>query len=380
MSFRMTTILADIFNDMNDYREFTNFRMPNTTRLTRLFNEAQNELAIDLECIDNDFEELLPGYLSESLTAEDVTTERKIILSLLKLENDTNDYYNGWLLTNTTRKETAWIVDTVVTGSEVTLNLSRAIANQDADDSITIERIAKYVDMHWSLIRPFLGDGVHWDTYTLKASTMTKIEQRYRVSSSTGTPQHYAQQNQRLWLYPQPTNTELVRLKGPVRAIECFSRTVTTSNGESNGASLASTNIPLKADDYYKGAEIEMLDGTCVGEIRRISEYDASAYKLYPETPFSAQIDSGDGFEILSPIPLDLKPAIIEYLKWKIFERQVYIKGGHDFSKNAKMHEGRYLGKKEEYDDILARRHTNFDRIGDNLTGGFQTITILEAD
>lgn len=73
-----------------------------------------------------------------------------------------------------------------------------------------------------------------------------------------------------------------------------------TSNGASDGSTVIDTNSDSGTANTYVGNYwIRMTTGTCEGERQRIVE-DTGAGTYTLEEPFSAQIDSGDRFELWS--------------------------------------------------------------------------------
>lgn len=90
-----------------------------------------------------------------SLTADAGTNTTTIVDAALS--STTDDYYNGWIIYNTTRSRAAIITDYV--GSTKTLTLSWAIASQTTGDSYFISRNPIYEVSGLSLFSPSSANG-----------------------------------------------------------------------------------------------------------------------------------------------------------------------------------------------------------------------------
>jgi hypothetical protein len=79
-----------------------------------------------------------------------------------------------------------------------------------------------------------------------------------------------------------------------------------TGNGSATGTTVVDTNGDSGGADTYNGRYwVHMLSGTCKGEWGRIVDDDGSGTLTLEDNGFSAQIDSGDEYEIwLSPDPV----------------------------------------------------------------------------
>jgi len=352
MSLRMSQVVSDVMNDLLDELEVT---VAHPDRIIRLFNKIQLDLAVELECCAQEWEHTLPGYSSEKgLTAATSTDTDTVVHG--SMTGAADDYYNGWILQNETRKATAPIIDSAYSDPNNTLELGKAIASQAAGDSFYVERWARYVDMHWSVIRPKQYNSVFWGDYELDPTTLSGIKDYYRNSGDgTGTPGYWAQDGQRLWLCPQPSTLDIVRIDGYRRPAECLVQT-TTNGGWANGGTIVCTDLPTKPDNYYVGSEVELLDGVSQGEVRKISQSSGST--LTVETLFSAQVASGVSFEILSPLSAEFQEAIEQYLRWKILFRE------KEFVHLAREAQSNYEEAVDNVRNLTLRKNTAFTRLG----------------
>jgi hypothetical protein len=71
-----------------------------------------------------------------------------------------------------------------------------------------------------------------------------------------------------------------------------------TSNGNVGGTTIINT-AHTQTDDFWNGYLVEMLTGTCAGELRLISDF-AAATDTLTTAAFTAQIDSADTYTIYS--------------------------------------------------------------------------------
>jgi len=353
---QMSSVVSDVLVELREELELI---VPNRVLPERLFNQAQLQICVLSECFQCDIEATLKGYTSETgLTVGTSPTTHNVPTT--SVDNNTDDYYNGWLFTNTTREETAWVLDTQedTPGDGTTLlTLSHAITDQAKADTFKLERLAQYVDLPWYVIRPHFHEGVHWKDQLLGPIALPDLKDKYRrhsTSAQTGTPREYTLENQRLWIYPQPTSLERLYISGHRRPSICI-RTTATSNGDSRGHTIISTTIPLKPNDHYQGMEVMMTSGTAQGEIQTIDEYSSNTF--YFESPFSAQIDSGDEFEILSPLPEEYRDAVASYMKWKLLWRH------KEYAQIASYYENEYRGRLKEMEMIHSRKNTSNARL-----------------
>jgi hypothetical protein len=81
---------------------------------------------------------------------------------------------------------------------------------------------------------------------------------------------------------------------------------IATSNGAAGGTTVIDTNADSGGADTYNGRYwVRMLSGTCQGEWKRVVDDDGAGTLTLENNGFSAQIDSGDQYEIwLSPEPV----------------------------------------------------------------------------
>ena len=144
----MSSVISDVLTVLLD--ELREGIVPNRIFVERLFNRAHQEIVTQLENFKFNLRTTITKQTSESVTATANTDTRTIYASGSAF---TDDEHNGWLAKNSTAKGEAFITDTVETGS--VLYLSHAIAGQASGDAITIERLAKWVDLPWYVIRPY---------------------------------------------------------------------------------------------------------------------------------------------------------------------------------------------------------------------------------
>ena len=69
-----------------------------------------------------------------------------------------------------------------------------------------------------------------------------------------------------------------------------------TSNGAAGGTTIVNTTH-TEANDFWNGRTVKMLTGTCLGEVQKITDFDAGTDTLTVDA-FTAQIDSGDTYLI----------------------------------------------------------------------------------
>lgn len=356
---QMSSVISDILVFLREELEIV---VPNRTLPERLFNRAQLDLTVKSECFQFDIAMTLAAREIETgITAADGTTTRTILGALTYVTSPTHaDYYNGWLLRNITAKGEAFITDSDPDNTNQELRLSHTIVGQIATDIFEVEKLAKYVDLPWYVIRPYLQKGVHWGTEELDPASLPEIKDLYGVATGntqTGTPELYALENQRLWIYPQPTEKNVLRIAGHRRVADCIRSTLTSAGGLP-GDTIIDTTIPLKPNDYYQGMKVLILSGTCIGEIQTIAQYDAANDIFYFEEPFTAQIASAVAYEILSPLPEEYRGLLEDYIKWQLLRRH------KQFRDEAKYYETEYRAGMEEIEMIHARRSTANMNIG----------------
>lgn len=118
-----------------------------------------------------------------------------------------------------------------------------------------------------------------------------------------------------------------------------------------------------------------ILSGTYLGEIREISEYDASEVTFYFKTPFSGQIVSAVNFELESLLPLSCEPVVQHYLKWRILERSQ----DKELQREA-MNEMRLFREMMDLiDSIEVRQKTGHAFLGQSYTHYTTTYNIQET-
>ena len=356
----MSSVISDVLTVLLD--ELREGIVPNRIFVERLFNRAHQEIVTQLENFKFNLRTTITKQTSESVTATANTDTRTIYASGSAF---TDDEHNGWLAKNSTSKGEAFITDTVETGS--VLYLSHAIAGQASGDAITIERLAKWVDLPWYVIRPYEHDGVHWggNNQRLDPISLPEMQDLYRSNSApVGTPCKYAIENQRLWIYPQPTSTDILKISGYRRPADCMD-IATTSNGSSRGDTIISTNFPTREDDHYQGTDVLIKSGTYAGEVRTIDEYDQANKTAYFESPFSGQIDSGVEIELLSAFTEEYRGLMEDYLKWNLYRRH------KEFRNEASYYEAEYRNRLNELIQVHRRKTTSNANLG--RSGRFRT-------
>ena len=168
--------MSSVINDVLIFlREELEYIVPNRTTPIRLFNRAQLEVAVKTECIQFDIAIKLDKHEIETGITSTVSANERSIGGVTA-DVTTADYYNGWLLKNITAQGEAFITDSVGAGGFQTFALSRKITDQVSGDVFDVEKLAKYIDMPWFVIRPYLQEGVHWDDDVLYPKSVTEIK------------------------------------------------------------------------------------------------------------------------------------------------------------------------------------------------------------
>ena len=242
----MSEVCASLIQDLRDDLGKV---LPDPGRLTRLFNEVQLDMSVEMECVAFRWQTVVQPYEVISGTMNDASSAARIVV-LDDTDDDTDidktANYAGWTLKDTVTLDQAKVVRSyTVAGNLVGLVLDHLISiNATEDDTFTLTHEQRYVDCPWFVIRPYLDEGVLWDGLPLTPVSFSR-QNSYQDEVTTGTPYNYAIENVgagvcRIHLYPRPSEAGILSVSGSRRSAECFYGETNTTIGADDGSDLTS--------------------------------------------------------------------------------------------------------------------------------------------